>query len=175
MRTTPAFPLVVLRVLLGGAIPDLGLVSAAPLTFSPGSSSLPKPSPMRSRDWHTFEAKRLDDGVLQQPTTATTTTNGVLAQRPRALSDPNVPAALGRSEPPMSVLHARANDAQTVNVPCAGRNLSCENASCVAATTRESRAVRFRLRLVGCLRVEARAKLLHFDLISFTTLRSFRL
>ena len=119
MRTTPAFPLVVLRVLLGGAIPDLGLVSAAPLVLShsPGSSSLPKPSPMRSRDWHTFEVKRLDDGLLQQPTTATTTTNSVLAQRPRALSSPNVPAALGlgggRSEPPMSVLHARANDAQT--------------------------------------------------------------
>ena len=116
MRTTPAFPLVVLRVLLGGAIPDLGLVSAAPLVLSlpPGSSSLPKPGPMRSRDWHTFEAKRLDDGLLQQPTTAaTTTTNSVLAQRPRALSNPNVPAALGRSEPPIRALHARANDAQT--------------------------------------------------------------
>ena len=115
MRTTPAFPLVVLRVLLGGAIPDLGLVSAAPLTFShsPGSSSLQKPSPMRSRDWHTFEAKRLDDGVLQQLTTAAATTNGVLAQRPRALSNPNVHAALGRSEPPASALHARAADAQT--------------------------------------------------------------
>ena len=113
MRTTPAFPLVVLRVLLGGAIPDLGLVSAAPLVLSPGSSSFPKPSPMRSRDWHTFEAKHLDEGLLQQPTTATTTTNSVLAQRPRALSSPNVPAALGRSEPPIRALHARASDAQT--------------------------------------------------------------